>query len=214
MGLCNLSFADTKPAPSYNEVFAQQLKCNSSYFSNSPWDKKNPVLAKMDKSTIVLISKPIITELSQKIIKSNNPDYNNTKDRSFKVSSTHFSTFVCGTNKPIEQNKIQGKPVEALIVINETKSGSGSYRMAAGEPGDIPGSDPKLYSNFLYYAADDDNKGGMFCVVLIEDFLKNSSAINIEKLCQGKSAKDREATKNAIEQARKALAAAGVEKTK
>lgn len=214
LGLCSISFARAGEVPNYNEIFAQQLKCNNLYFSKSPWDKKLPLLAKMDTSTVVIISQPVITELSPKIEKNALPDYKNRKHRDVKVNSTFFTKVTCNPKNQIDLKTIKGSLVETIISITETKANTGMFNISGGEPADFLSTDSKINSDYLYYAGENENRSGFFCVVLIDDFLKNPNAINIEKLCQGKSAKDHEATKNAIEQTKKALVAADVGKTK
>lgn len=205
LGLSSITFASGIETPSYNEVFAQQLKCNKLYFSNSPWDKKLPILAKMKTNTYIVTSKPVVTELAQRV-------NHNEKERAFKVSAIQYSKFRC-KNKVVELPSLEKEgTVESLIKIFETKTGTGSYQITGGEPGDIQGSSPELYSNFFFEVSGNSKTEGLYCVVLIEDFLNNPTAIDVNKLCEGKPASDREATKKTIEQTRKAWIAAGVGK--
>ena len=202
-GICSISVAIAIEAPDYNEVFAQQLKCNTNYFTYKIWDKKLQLLENMDSHTVVIISKPIITELPKKNYKDVHSDYKNRKERSFKVTSTSFDFFKCDERKIFAPDKSKGTSVETFIDISETKTNSGTFNISEGKP-DQEGS-------FLYDSSDE---GGMYCVVLIDDFLKNPRAINVEKLCEGKSAKDLEATKKSIEQVRQALLTSGINKKK
>ncbi len=204
-GFSLMSFAISNEAPSYNEVLTQQLKCNTQYFSNLPWDKKTPVFAKMQPSTYVVISKPTVTELPQK-------NSHKEKERAFKASAIRYSKFRCETSERLRPSSEKEGVVETLITISESKPGTGLFQITGGEPGDIQGSNPEVYSNFLYEGNGGDKWNGFFCVVLIEDFLNNPTAIDVNKLCEGKPASDREATKKTIEQTRKAWIAAGVGK--
>lgn len=195
IGICSTSLAIALEAPDYNEVFAQQLKCNKNYFTNKIWDKKLKLLEVMDSHTIVLISNAVITELPKKVYKNVHPDYKNRKERSFKVTATSFGYFTCDERKIIELNQPKGITVETFIDISETKTGSGTFNISQGKP-DEEGS-------FLYDSSEDG--GGMFCVVLVNDFIKNPQAINVEKLCEGQSARNLEITKKSIEQVRQGL---------
>jgi hypothetical protein len=202
-GFFSVSFATANEVPSYTDVLEQQFKCNSHYFSNVPWDKKLQLIERMDNSIVVVISKPVVTELPSKVYQNVHPDYKNRKERSFKISSISYDFFTCGQKTPLDSRKNNGIPVEAFIDISETKTGSGTFNISDGKPDDE--------GSFLFNTS---NNGGMYCLVLLDDFLKNSNAINIDKLCKGKKAIDREITKKAIEQTRNAWLAAGVGKLK
>ena len=200
-----ISLAKAGDVPSYNEILAQQLKCNSQYFSGSIWNKKLPILAKMNSSKIVIISKPTIMELPTRIYQNVKQEQKNAKEKNFKVNAISYSFFECGQKKPLLESMRGGAPVETLINISEDKAGSGIFQIIGGEPEDFASADPKINSDFLYYAGDNVSEFGMYCVVFIDNFLKNPNAINIDKLCAGKTAKDREETKKAIEQVRQVL---------
>ena len=210
----SVSFADSIEAPNYNEIFLQQLKCNTKYFSSPIWEKKSPLLAKMNSGTIAVISKPVVTELPQKVYENVHPDYKNRKERNYKVNSTLYFNFTCGIKDQPKLANLNGTSVETLIYILETKVNTGTFKIIGGEAGDYLGTDPKINTNFLYYADDNESEVGMYCVVLVDDFLKNPNAINVDKLCEGKSVKDREATKKYIEKVRQALKVSDVDKTK
>lgn len=196
--------------PSYNEIFAEQLKCSSSYFKSSKWNQKLPLLAKMESGTVVVISKPTVTALPPKVYKNMKPEDKKVKDSHFKVNSTFYKMFDCDGRRDNYPNKETGSNVETLIAVFESKAGSGKFMIAGDEPADFPGTDPKIFSPYLYGSEGDESIVGMFCVVLAEDFVKNSNSIDLDKLCKGQPAKNREATKLKIEQARKELIAKGV----
>jgi hypothetical protein len=207
VNLFSIPFAMGADVPTYNEVLAEQIKCNSKYFSSAIWDQKDPVFSKMQPSTFVVISKPIVSDL---------PQNNNQKlgERSFKVSAILYSKFRCETKERIRPSLEKEGVLETLVTISETKAGNGLFHITGGEPGLFKESNPDIYSNFLYEGNGGKEWDGFFCVVLIDDFFKKTDAINVETLCKGKPKKDREATKKTIEQTRKAWLAAGVGKLK
>jgi hypothetical protein len=195
LGISPIIFIQATEVPSYNEIFAQQLKCNSRYFTNPQWEKKLQLLQRMDTSTYVVISNPTITELPPPVYQNVAPEYKGMKERRFKVKATKFSTFQCITNKQTDISSLKESSVETLIEIFETKAGTGKFHIALAEPAEVPGSDAKINSDFLTNPSEDDKKSGMICVVLIDDFLKNSNTVNVDNLCPGKLAKNKAESK-------------------
>ena len=155
-------FTEAVEVPSYNEIFAQQLKCNSRYFASSIWEKTPLLLQRMDTSTYVVISNPTITELPPAVYQNVAPEYKGMKERRYKVRATKFSTFQCITNKQEDISSLKESPVETLIEIFETKAGSGKFHISLAMPAEVPGSDAKIIQIFLLTHQKMTKKAGWF----------------------------------------------------
>ena len=212
--LLSTSFSNANEIPSYDEIFTHQLKCSSDYFSDKIWDKKLPLLAVMRKDTVVVISKPTIIELSSKKLKKIHPGTYINKGRIFKVNAMSYSQFKCGSKNSQNFEVLKPESVETLVHILQPRANSTTFSIVGGESDDYEGTNPEINTDYLYYAGENLNASGMYCVVLVDDFIKNPNAINVDKLCEGKPAKDREATKKSIEQLRQALKASVLQKVK
>jgi hypothetical protein len=204
----SMSFAKGAEIPNYSEILAQQIKCNPTYFKSSIWNKKLTLLENLNSNTMVVISKPTVMEVPAKVNQNALPANKRTKEKTFKVSSNFYNMLNCDSNHANNPTRASGSKVETFVSIIESKPGAGTYNIVGDEVADHPEADAKINFDFLYNGWSGD--GGLYCVVLVEDFVKDASSIDLDKLCKGQSAKNREATKVKIEKIRKELIAKGV----
>lgn len=184
--------------PHFQSILDAQIKCDSKIFDRMSWSK-NEGLEGLDTSSIAIISKPVVTDITSTTELQNN-------ERVFITNYTGYKYFVCGATNAMKPEQVTGKKREAFWIIEHSMEDKNKLTIVEDQ-NRVKNSDERASPRFLWH-----EDGGLNCIVYIDDLIKDPSVFPLDKLCKGKPGKDQETTKKAIEQAVKTWKAAGVGK--
>ncbi len=175
--LFSISNVNANTLPTLIEYLEPQLKCDSSHPMNKIIDES--LHGGLDTSTVIILDRLKYTELKQ-------PESKDKK--TFQVSYVAKAIFQCG-KKVLELNETRNF-IADMERNKTTKKVSFLYNEDKTKKIDSDLMDQE--GGYLFFDADSNHH--RTCLVKVEDLVKNVSLINVDKLCEGRTEKEKEYT--------------------